>query len=431
DPVDLKTGRATTWWPWLLLALVVMLIAVRFLYLNKGKGYTVKESVRYFIPGTGTPDPSAAPAVYGQRTSSAGTGSSQTGAGLAASMKEINAMKMSEANGNNAVKASPAVIPGVRQPIKRPPQYSVNHAGQTRTGTPQSSSASTPVTQRAPVKRPPQYSSNPNVAQQAKIQNAAPKRPAAAATVAVSAAATKEMTKTPAAMKPPVKRPAQYSSNPNIAQQAKMQNAAPKRPATSADEASARAMETRAKAEAAKAKAEEAMKIAEQARAVAEAEAKRAAELGAHNAAPAASAVASVAATIEKKKEINAPDGKASVPHKTSAEPEKQIPIWERKPENKPSSAAVTYAQLKMRKEEPVKEIDTEARRNSSPFKRPGAQTLATPATPAGNTGSTPANTNATPGLKPPIKRPKSASIARNMPDPKPQDNAGDNGSVK
>ena len=75
--------------------------------------------------------------------------SSQTGAGLAASMKEINAMRMAEQKEAQAAGAGAAVA------AKAP--------------------------QRAPVKRPAQFSANPNVAQQAKIQAEAPKRPAAAA----------------------------------------------------------------------------------------------------------------------------------------------------------------------------------------------------------------------------------------------------------
>ena len=221
-PVELKKDSNFNWLPYLLVFIVVALLLLRYGYLRKGKGYSNKEAFAHFIPGMGGSGKAPKPAPV---QASRPVASSQTGAGLAASMKEINAMRMAEQ------KEAQAAGAGAAATAKAP--------------------------QRAPVKRPAQFSANPNVAQQAKIQAEAPKRPAAAAVppkaapaasapaithtapvaattmAGVAAAQTQPQQKAPVqapftpakpaaapsassaapGLKPPIKRPPQYSVN--------------------------------------------------------------------------------------------------------------------------------------------------------------------------------------------------------------------------
>ena len=299
------------WWLWLIPILLIGAGAFRYRHLRRNKGMSNKEAWVNLIPGTSSVIYAVSNLLPSKKTETVqtATSSSQTGAGLATAMKEINEMKKAEAQ-TSAPKSS-APSNGLKAPVKRPAQYSVNRAAQNN-DVPTSDAAksvlektdtakSAPVGLKPPVKRPAQFSSNPNVARQAKIENEAPKRPAAsvnqapakgvpaepkekpafkpapaapAATAAATATAVaypktrstsgttnyaaqmREIAQarkaeqeaksaetaakeTPAAkekpaLKPPVKRPAQFSSNPNVARQARIENEAPKRPAASA-----------------------------------------------------------------------------------------------------------------------------------------------------------------------------------------------------
>ncbi len=178
-PVELKKDSNFNWLPYLLIFIVVALLLLRYGYLRKGKGYSNKEAFAHFIPGMGGSGkaPKTAP-VQASRP----VASSQTGAGLAASMKEINAMRMAEQ------KEAQAAGAGAAAAAKAP--------------------------QRAPVKRPAKYSSNPNVARQAREAEEAPKRPAAAAVPPKAAPAGAPSASSPVpGLKAPIKRPPQYSVN--------------------------------------------------------------------------------------------------------------------------------------------------------------------------------------------------------------------------
>ena len=242
-PVELDQ-KPSLWGLWLALAVLIIAGGLRYGYLRKYKGYSNAEALKNLIPGMGGlvyAVSSALPSKSSAATTAATTQSSQTGAGLASAMKEINAMKKAEAMEQKTTAAASATTTstGLKAPIKRPAQYSVNRASQTAATTapaatrPAAMSTSaaaaavlkdtdvsknnapktnTAPVQRAPVKRPPQFSSNPNVARQARLENEAPKRPAAQAqTQAQSQKQTQTQTKTQT--QTPFKKPSDNGSN--------------------------------------------------------------------------------------------------------------------------------------------------------------------------------------------------------------------------
>ena len=432
-PVELDQ-KPSLWGLWLALAVLIIAGGLRYGYLRKYKGYSNAEALKNLIPGMGGlvyAVSSALPSKSSAATTATTTQSSQTGAGLASAMKEINAMKKAEAmeQAKTAAASATTTSTGLKAPIKRPAQYSVNRASQTAATTapaatrpaatrPAAMSTSaaaaavlkdtdvaknnapktnTAPVQRAPVKRPPQFSSNPNVARQARLENEAPKRPAAQAQTQTQA-------------QTPFKKPSDNGSN--VEQKIAMKNAphevegktaTPRKisPAPSANTttsasavSAAKLAAMQKKAEERKAEAEAAMKEAEKARKEAE-EALKAAEEAKKNAdearrvsgytAPAAATATTAATAVKTEKPATVLKTEQFIERRKQ---ERVLPVWNR-PEAKPepNSAVTTYAQLKMAKDEANREKAMEDNKPAEPFKKaiPNAPSNSDKATGAGS----------------------------------------------